>query len=87
MLRRKREEEKAKGLTASTLRKDVYRLLDQVAETGRPLVIERKGRRLKIVREESGGRLKRLTPHPCMNQDPESLVHIDWSEEWHPDLP
>lgn len=75
------------ALSASALRNDVYRLLDQVAETGRPLVIERKGRRLRIVREDSGRRLDRLVRHDCIKHDPESLVHIDWSEEWRSDLP
>jgi hypothetical protein len=39
-------------VTASELRMNIYRLLDQVLETGVPLEIERKGRTLQIVAEE-----------------------------------
>jgi hypothetical protein len=34
---------------------------------------------------EGGGRLDGLKPNPeYLNTDPESLVHLDWSEEWRP---
>lgn len=36
-------------ITASKLRENIYRVLDQVVETGVPVEIERRGRRLKIV--------------------------------------
>ncbi len=72
-------------ITPSALRRDIYRLLDQVAETGAPLIVERKGRRIRIVREEPPeGRLARLVPHDCIRGDPEDLVHIDWSDRWTP---
>jgi hypothetical protein len=74
-------------VSASQLRNNVYRLLDQVATTGTPLVVERKGRRLRIVCEDAPSRLARLVPHECIAGDPEALVHCDWSTEWHRDLP
>lgn len=73
--------------TASTLRKNIYRLLDQVADGGEPLLINRKGRLLKVVREEPPSKLSRLTRHDCIPGDPENLVHLDWSAEWKHDLP
>lgn len=39
-------------LTASKLRENIYRVLDQVLETGEPVEIERNGRRLRIVAVE-----------------------------------
>ena len=70
-------------LTASRLRSDVYRLLDRVLETGEPLTVERKGKRLLIVRAPGGGgRLAHLVPRDCIKGDPEELVHIDWSDTW-----
>jgi prevent-host-death family protein len=74
-------------LTASQLRADIYRILDQVAETGIPVEIVRRRRRLKIVpAEESKTRkLDRIKPRPkALVGDPESLVHMDWSKEWKP---
>ena len=74
------------AVTATELRQNIYKLLDQVLESGEPLEIERNGRRLKIVPAERPSKLDRLRPHPgFMMEDPEYYVHIDWSGEWHPD--
>lgn len=71
------------AITASQLRQDVYRLLDQVVATGVPLEIQRKGRTLRIVPgQASGGKLSSLTPHACIVGDPADIVHMDWSGEW-----
>jgi len=73
------------SVTASRLRSDLYRLLDQVLETGEPLVIERKGRRLRVVADAPPSRLARLPRRPDFVQgDPADLVHLDWSGEWKP---
>jgi len=69
-------------VTASQLRNDIYRMLDKVLETGSPLIVERKGRRLKIVCDETPSKLSRLVKHDCIAGDPEDLVHMDWSTEW-----
>jgi hypothetical protein len=74
-------------ISASALRNDIYRLLDQVAEGGGALFVERKGHRLKVEREEATTKLSRLVPHDCMAVDPEEIVHMDWSEEWTGGLP
>ena len=75
------------ALTASALRGNIYRLLDQVLETGQPLEIERKGGLLKIIPAKKQSKMARLTKHDCLTGDPESIVHLDWSGEWHSDLP
>lgn len=76
-------------LTASKLRQNVYRLLDQVLDTGVPMEIERHGRRLRIVPARAGrvrvsGKLTRLRKRRYLRCAPEMLVHIDWSREWRP---
>lgn len=73
------------GISASKLRADIYRLLDQVLDTGQPLEIERKGKVLVIEPKEQGSRLDRL-PHNegFIVGDPEDLVSLDWSGEWRP---
>lgn len=69
----------------SRLRADLYRLLDRVLETGMPLEVERKGRRLRIVPAETGERLANVVPAPdYLPGDPEDIVHLDWSGEWRP---
>lgn len=72
-------------ITASELRQNVYRLLDEVLRTGKPLEIERGGRRLRIVPVDAPAKLARLEPHPgTIIGDPDELVHLDWSGEWRP---
>jgi hypothetical protein len=78
-----------KRLTASQLRQNIYRILDEVIETGRPVEIERKGTVVRIEMERQAKSIfEALTPHPgSIVGDSEDLVHIDWSQEWKPDLP
>jgi hypothetical protein len=74
------------SLTASKLRENIYKILDQVAETGIPVEIIRKGKRLKIVSQspvdQKASKLSLLVKHNVMKCPPEELVHLDWSEEW-----
>jgi antitoxin (DNA-binding transcriptional repressor) of toxin-antitoxin stability system len=72
-------------ISASELRQNIYRLLDHVAETGEPLEIERKGRRLRIVAVDRGSKLSRIKGDPdAIVGDPADLVHMDWSGYWEP---
>lgn len=74
------------AMSASQLRQDIYRLLDQVLETGDALEVDRKGRRLRIVPDEPVSKLNRLQPHPdAIVGDPEDLVTTDWSDTWDAD--
>jgi hypothetical protein len=71
------------AITASQLRQDIYRLLDEVLSTGQPLEIERKGRTLRLVPDVAVSRLSRIHTRPeAIVGDPEDLVSIDWSVEW-----
>jgi hypothetical protein len=72
-------------LTASKLRENVYRILDQVLENGTPVEIKRKGRTLKIVREDSPQKTSRLIKRKIIRGHPQELIHLDWSEEWKPE--
>ncbi len=70
-------------MTASALRRDIYRILDRVLETGEPLIIERNGRRVRISAEEVPVRLDALVRRPdVVVGESEDFVHLDWSEEW-----
>jgi hypothetical protein len=73
------------GITASKLRADIYRLLDEVLETGQVLEVERKGRVLEIAPKDAGSRLARLPQRQdFIAGDPDDLVSFDWSGEWRP---
>jgi hypothetical protein len=74
------------AVNPSELRANLYRLLDEVLETGVPLEIERNGRRLRIVADALPSKLDRLEPHPgFVVGDPDDLVEMDWSGYWNPD--
>jgi hypothetical protein len=74
------------AISASKLRADVYRLLDDVLETGQPLEIERNGKTLVIAPKETGSIWERLPRREgYIVGDPDELIHIDWSSEWNPD--
>ena len=73
------------SISATKLRQNLYNILDSVVDTGVPVEIERNGRLLRIVAEEQGTKWDRLTAHQVVVGDPDDLVHIDWSSEWHSD--
>ena len=72
-------------VSASELRKNIHRLLDQVLESGVPLEIEQQGRRLRVVPADAPPKLARLVAHgDYVVDDAEELVHVDWSAGWRP---
>lgn len=74
-------------LTASKLRENIYRVLDQVLETGVPVEIQRRGQILKIVPSVKAGsrKLENLVDRPdYLRCKPEAIIHLDWSREWRP---
>ncbi len=70
---------------ATDLRRDIYKILDQVLATGRAVEIERNGKLLRIIPVEQAPPTERLKPIPgLIVGDPAALEHIDWSGEWKP---
>ncbi len=68
-------------ISLTTLRSDIYRLIDQVLATGEPLELERRGHILRITREQPASKIDRIVPIPgLIIGDPQDLVSIDWSE-------
>jgi hypothetical protein len=74
------------AITATKLRADIYRLLDEVLETGQPLEIERNGETLVIAPKQELSLWDRLPRREgFIVGDPDELIHVDWSSEWNPD--
>ena len=71
-------------LTATELRENIYRILDQILESGTPVEITRHGKLLRIVPVDPISKLERLPRRDLLACDPEELVHLDWSVEWRP---
>ena len=74
-------------VTPSQLRQNIYRLIDQVLDTGEPLSINRKGRLLRLVPDEpQPDRLAAIHTNPdVIVGDPEDLVSLDWTDQWDAD--
>lgn len=70
-------------LNIINVRANLYKIIDQVIETGTPVEIERKGQTVKIIPLKKCGKLANLRPHPgTIMGNPEDLVHMDWSDYW-----
>ncbi len=69
-------------ISASQLRSDIYRILDQVLDSGVTVRIERRGRIITISPDDRPSRLSRLKKRKCIKGNPKDLIHLDWSDEW-----
>jgi hypothetical protein len=75
--------EDAMPITASKLREDVYRILDEAIETGKPVEVIRKGTTLTIVPPKRVSKMANLKKRPGLFVgDVEDIFHIDWLKDW-----
>jgi prevent-host-death family protein len=73
----------ATALSLTKVRADLYKIVDRVLETGTPVEIERRGKRVRIVPVRPKSKLDNLVKRPgTLVGDPEDIVHMDWSDEW-----
>ena len=59
----------------TTLRRDLFRVVDRVLESGVPVAIDRNGRTLLLVPQEPASRLARLPRRKLIRGDPLALVN------------
>lgn len=72
-------------ITVTRLRQNIYRVVDEVLETGVPLEIERNGKLLRLVPAEQRSLFDNFERRDDLFlTDPEELVSIDWSDTWQP---
>lgn len=63
----------------------IFKILDQVLETGVPATVVLKGKHLLISPSQARAKLDLLEEHPnIISGDPDELVHVGWSSEWKP---
>jgi hypothetical protein len=73
-------------MTPTELRNDIYRVLDDVLNTGIPQEILRGDRSLMIV--PAGGQRLRLADLPrreALACSPDELIATSWEQEWSPE--
>jgi hypothetical protein len=74
-------------ITATRLRTQLFRTLDQVLATGDPVEIQRPGGSVRIVSDTAARRLASLTPHPgTINGNADDLASLSWEQAWKPNL-
>ncbi len=77
-----------KKISVTELRGNIYKLLDEVLNTGIPIEINNGGRKLKIMPAEKVDKLQNLVPRPyVIKRNPDDLVDISWEKEVNLDLP
>lgn len=70
-------------LTASKLRENIYKILDEAIETGIPVEVARKGKVVKIVPEKRVSKLSRLKKRKWMLKGTsDDIIGMDWSKYW-----
>ncbi len=75
------------AITPTNFRQNLFKLLDEVLESGKVLEIDRNGSIIKIVPPKKKSKLKRLVAHPdTVIGDSEELVSINWDKEWKPSI-
>ncbi len=72
-------------LTATELRRNIYRVLDEVLSTGEAQEVIRHGRKLRIVPEQPVRRdLTRLPRREGLLCSPDELIETSWEDAWTP---
>lgn len=75
-----------KYLTATELRAKIYRVIDEVAETGVEQEIRRGETSVRIVPSvPAGSRLQNLRRRTALNCTPDELVATSWEDSWAPE--
>jgi len=77
-----------KTISVTELRGNIYKLLDEVLNTGIPIEINKGGKKLKIIPAEKVDKLQNLVSRPnVIKGNPDDLVDISWEKEVNLDLP
>ncbi len=73
-------------ITPTDLRKNLFKLLDEVVSTGKTLEINRNGTILKIIPPKKISKFDKLKKHNTMTCSPEDIIENNWEKEWVDDL-
>lgn len=77
-----------KTISVTELRRNIYKLLDEVLNTGIPIEINKGGKKLKIIPEEKVNKLQNLVSRPnVIKGNPDDLADISWEKVVNLDLP
>ena len=69
-------------ITASKLRQNVYKILDEAIATGVPVEVLRKGKIVRIIADRPVSKLSRLRKRTGFRGDADEIAGMDWSADW-----
>ena len=73
----------AKTLTPTELRRDIYRILDEILTTGQSVEVVRDGRAILLVPLDAPRfRWEDLPRRRATDLEPEELAEVSWETEW-----
>ena len=74
-------------ITAAEFRQNVYKFLDEVIKTGKPLVILKEGKKLQLspYLEEKAEKRSFFKKKDTQVNEPDEHIHVDWSKDWDTD--
>jgi antitoxin (DNA-binding transcriptional repressor) of toxin-antitoxin stability system len=69
-------------MKATQLRANLYKTLDEVIATGKPVRVERKGKTVLLIPEQPVPKQRKFIRRKLLLVPDEEIIHIDWSKEW-----
>jgi len=72
------------AITPTKLRQNLFALLDEVLETGKPLDINRNGQILHIITDKKLSKLDKIVAKKVSVASDEELINTNWDKEWKP---
>lgn len=78
-------------VSVTKLRKELFKLMDQIAQSGEPVFVDRNGIRIKISRDESSeiskfDRIKKFHGESVLKCPIEEIENIEWDSVWEPHI-
>jgi len=74
-------------VTPTDFRQNLFKLLDEIIQTGQTLEINRNGNIIQVIPPKKSSKLDRLVAHPdTVIGNSDEIVSIDWSGEWKPSI-
>lgn len=76
------------SITITNLRQRIFKEIDKIITTGKPLEIERNGHKLKIILESKKSKLNNLiTRKDIIKCSDEELIYNNWLKDWKHETP
>ncbi len=69
-------------IRATNFRQNLFRYLDKIRDTGKPLIISLKGRKFKITAIQEKRNVDALPKRKGMQGSPESFIDQNWEDAW-----